>query len=83
MLVAFQVGDEPLVLTDAFGEPVHLTFRHRQPRMVEEHLVRADFRLRAELVRQPANGGFESTPQAFLIAQKPVGAGQEARGPAQ
>jgi SAM-dependent methyltransferase len=56
MLVAFQVGDEPLVLADAFGEPVHLTFRRRQPRMVEEHLVRADFRVRAALVRQPRIG---------------------------
>jgi hypothetical protein len=45
--------------------------------------VRADFRLRAELVRQPVDGEFESTPQAFLIAQKPVGVGQEARAPAQ
>jgi SAM-dependent methyltransferase len=72
MLLAFQVGDEPLVLTDAFGESVHLTYRRRQPRMVEEHLVRAGFRLRAELVRQPADGTFESTPQAFLIAQKGV-----------
>ncbi len=76
MLLAFQVGDEPLVLTDAFGESVHLTYRRRQPRIVEEHLARAGFRLRAELVRQPADGEFESTPQAFLIAQKIVGAGR-------
>jgi SAM-dependent methyltransferase len=83
ILLAFQVGDEPLVLTDAFGESVHLTYRRRQPRIVEEHLVRAGFRLRAELVRQPADGGFESTPQAFLIAQKIVGAGPEVGGLAQ
>jgi SAM-dependent methyltransferase len=72
VLLAFQVGDEPLVLTDVFGESVHLTYRRRQPRVVEDHLVDAGFRLRAELVRQPADGGFESTPQAFLIAQKGV-----------
>ena len=70
VLLAFQVGDEPLVLTDAFGESVHLIYRRRRPQMVEEHLVRAGFRLRAELVRHPEDGGFESTPQAFLIAQK-------------
>ena len=40
LLLAFQVGDEPLVLTDAFGESVHLTYRRRQPRMVEDYLVR-------------------------------------------
>jgi SAM-dependent methyltransferase len=70
ILLAFQVGDEPLVLTDAFGESVHLVYRRRRPQMVTEHLVRAGFRLRAELVRYPEDGAYEATPQAFLIAQK-------------
>ena len=32
MLLAFQIGDEPRVLTNAFGHDVHLTFTRRQPK---------------------------------------------------
>lgn len=77
MLLAFQVGDEPRILTDVFGHDVHLTFIRRQPRWVEDQLSRAGFGVYAELVRQPDDGdGFESTPQAYLIARKvPTGVG--------
>lgn len=70
VLMAFQVGKEPRVLTSAFGHDVHLTFIRRQPEQVEEHLVSAGFRVYAQLVRQPDADGFESTPHAYLIARK-------------
>ena len=70
VLLAFQVGDEPRVLTNAFGQDVHLTFIPRQPRWVWDQLSSAGFGVYAELVRQPDDDGFESTPHAYLIARK-------------
>ncbi|AKN18491.2 methyltransferase [Mycobacterium haemophilum DSM 44634] len=70
VLLAFQVGDEPRVLTNAFGHEVHLTFMRRQPRQVEDQLAGAGFRVYAKLVRQPDDDGLESTPHAYLIARK-------------
>jgi ubiquinone/menaquinone biosynthesis C-methylase UbiE len=69
-LLAFQVGDTPRILTNAFGHNLHLTFIRRQPPWVRDQLVRAGFAVYAELVRQPDDDGLESTPQAYLIAQK-------------
>jgi ubiquinone/menaquinone biosynthesis C-methylase UbiE len=70
VLLAFQVGEEPRVLTRAFGQDVHMTFFRRQPRWVASQLVDAGFAPCAELVRQPDGDGVESTPQAYLIARK-------------
>jgi len=70
VLLAFQVGNEPRVLTTAFGHDVDLTFIRRQPQRVRNQLSATGFRLYAELVRQPDDDGFESTPQAYLIARK-------------
>jgi SAM-dependent methyltransferase len=70
VLLAFQVGDEPRVLTNAFRHDVHLTFIRRQPQQVGNQLSGAGFGLYAELVRQPDDDGFESTPHAYLIARK-------------
>jgi SAM-dependent methyltransferase len=70
-LLAFQVGDEPRVLDEAFGQRVELTFFRRQPGHVLALLERAGLRPYAELVREPAEGTHESTKQAFLIARKP------------
>jgi SAM-dependent methyltransferase len=70
-LLAFQVGDEPLVLDEAFGQRVELTFFRRQPGHVLALLERAGLRPYAELVREPAEGTHESTMQAFLIVRKP------------
>lgn len=69
-LFAFQVGDQPRVLDEAFGQQVALTFFRRQPTDVTCRLERAGLRRYAELVREPARDGFESTAQAYLIAQK-------------
>ncbi|KAA0022557.1 class I SAM-dependent methyltransferase [Antrihabitans cavernicola] len=70
LLLAFQVGNEPRVLTNAFGQEVNLTFIRRQPRQVEDQLIEAGFRIYSSLLRQPDNDGFESTPHSYLIAQK-------------
>ena len=70
VLLAFQVGDEPRVLTNAFGQDVDLTFIRRQPQRVGNQLSDAGFGLYAKLVRQPDDDGFESTPHAYLIARK-------------
>ncbi len=69
LLLAFQVGDEPRVLTDFDGEQVNLTFIRRRPDMVTDLLSASGFRGHAELVRQPDGEG-ESTPQAYLIARR-------------
>ncbi|MEZ0054386.1 ubiquinone/menaquinone biosynthesis C-methylase UbiE [Mycobacterium sp. MAA66] len=70
VLLAFQVGDQPRQLTSAFGHQVHLTFYRRQPGYVGELLACAGFRVYTQLIRQPDGDGFESTPQAYLIAHK-------------
>lgn len=71
VLLAFQVGDEPRVLTDFDGEPVNLTFIRRRPELVADLLSSSGFRVYAELVRQP-DDGLESTAQAYLIARRAV-----------
>jgi SAM-dependent methyltransferase len=68
LLLAFQVGDEPRVLTDFDGEQVDLTFIRRQPEVVADLLSSSGFRVYAEAVRQPDDA--ESTPQAYLIARR-------------
>jgi SAM-dependent methyltransferase len=70
-LLAFQVGDEPLVLDEAFGQRVELTFIRRQPDHVLALLERAGLRPYAHLVREPADGTHESTKQAYLVVRKP------------
>jgi ubiquinone/menaquinone biosynthesis C-methylase UbiE len=70
VLLAFQVGEEPLVLTNASGQEVHLTFIRRRPQWVSNQLATAGFDIYAELVREPDDDGLESTPQAYLIARK-------------
>lgn len=70
VLLAFQVGDQPRVLREAFGRDVELTFFRRQPHDVTRRLERAGLRRRAELVREPDGDGLECTPHAFVIAEK-------------
>jgi ubiquinone/menaquinone biosynthesis C-methylase UbiE len=70
VLLAFQVGDQPRILTSAFGEDVALTFYRRRPAAVAETLTVAGLQLYAQLVREPDDDGLESTPQAYLIARK-------------
>lgn len=70
VLLTFQVGDQPRMLTTAFGQDVALTFIRRQPQQVGTQLSANGFSLYAELIRQPDDDGIESTPQAYLIARK-------------
>jgi ubiquinone/menaquinone biosynthesis C-methylase UbiE len=70
VLVAFQVGDKPRVLTSVFDQEVALTFIRRRPRHVAECLANSGLRVCAELVREPDDDGFESTSHAYLIARK-------------
>ncbi|TMR08605.1 class I SAM-dependent methyltransferase [Nonomuraea turkmeniaca] len=73
VLVAFQVGDEPLHLTDGFGHPILLDFHRRQPDQIAGLLGVAGFVVDARLLREPKPGTRESTPQAILLARKPTG----------
>lgn len=71
-LLAFQVGDEPLRRTEAFGRSVSLTFHRLRPDRVAELLRRAGLTVRAQLVREPEAypDRVEPTPQAYLLARK-------------
>ncbi|MDO3402123.1 class I SAM-dependent methyltransferase [Mycolicibacterium neoaurum] len=71
-LAAFQVGDQPRHLTEAFGEHVDLVFERRRPESVAESLDAAGLPVYAQLVRDPDDDGVESTPQGYLIARKPI-----------
>ncbi|WP_327584880.1 class I SAM-dependent methyltransferase [Nonomuraea sp. NBC_00507] len=74
MLVAFQVGDEPVHRTDGFGHPISLDFHRRQPDQIAELLCAAGFDVDARLLREPRPGtAYELTPQAMLLARKPLG----------
>jgi SAM-dependent methyltransferase len=70
LLVAFQVGDEPLPLTDGFGHAISLDFHRLQPDQIVELLAAAGFTVDARLRREPKPGTNESTPQAMLLARK-------------
>ncbi|MFI1162084.1 class I SAM-dependent DNA methyltransferase [Streptomyces sp. NPDC020801] len=70
LLLAFQVGDEPLRLERPFGHPVSLDFHRRRPGHITELLVAAGFDLLSRTVREPDTAAGESTPQAFLIARR-------------
>ncbi|RKT17601.1 methyltransferase family protein [Streptomyces sp. 1114.5] len=71
LLVAFQVGDEPLRLDQPFGRPVSLDFRRLRPEHVEELAREAGLPVTSRTVREP--GAEEKTPQAYLFARKPAG----------
>ncbi|GCD42378.1 class I SAM-dependent DNA methyltransferase [Streptomyces paromomycinus] len=76
LLAAFQVGDEPLRLEEAFGRQISLDFHRRHPDRMADLLDRAGLPVRARLVREPYEGRFaERTAQAFLMARKPAADG--------
>ncbi|MEU1626922.1 class I SAM-dependent methyltransferase [Streptomyces sp. NPDC020096] len=78
VLLAFQVGDEPLRLTEAFGRPISLDFHRRQPDRVAELLSEAGLVIRARLLRERDDDGefAEKTRQGFLLARKPAEVGR-------
>ncbi|MET4927524.1 methyltransferase domain-containing protein [Streptomyces sp. PSRA5] len=72
LLLAFQVGDEPLHFDEAFGHPVSLDFRRLSPDRIAESLNQAGFEVTARLLREPY--GYElsaAVPQAHMLARKP------------
>lgn len=72
LLLAFQVGDEPLRLTEPFGYPVSLDFRRLSPDHIADLLRDAGFAVQARMVREENESQtYQRIPQAFLIAQKP------------
>ncbi|MGW2874042.1 class I SAM-dependent methyltransferase [Kitasatospora sp. NPDC001225] len=73
LMLAFQVGDRPLYLERPFGQPVSLDFRRLRPEHVEELAREAGLPVTSRTVREPE--GDERTPQAYLLARKPVAGG--------
>jgi SAM-dependent methyltransferase len=71
VLLAFQVGDGALHMTEALGHTVELTFHRRWPDEMAELLAQAGLPVRARMLREPEEG--ERTAQAYLVARKPVG----------
>jgi ubiquinone/menaquinone biosynthesis C-methylase UbiE len=70
VLVAFQVGDQPRRLTEAFGVALDLDFVRRTPDVVAAALESAGLPVYSTTVREPDDDGVQSTPQAFLVARK-------------
>jgi len=71
LLVAFQVGDEPLSFTEAFGHRVALDFRRLRPERIEQLLGEAGLFTHTRMVCDPDTASGETTPQAYLMARKP------------
>jgi ubiquinone/menaquinone biosynthesis C-methylase UbiE len=68
-LLAFQVGDEPLHMSEAWGHEIALVFHRRRPEHVSALLADAGLPVHAHAVRQAKPG--ERTPHAYLLARKP------------
>lgn len=74
VLLAFQVGDEPVHRTEGLGHALSLVFHRRRPDHVAELLTRAGLSMRTTILREPEDyrGGVEKTQQAYLLARKPT-----------
>jgi SAM-dependent methyltransferase len=77
LLLAFQVGDEPRHLAEAFGHVVSLDFYRLQPDRVAQRLGEAGLAVFARLLREPdetekPNTGISSIQQAYVLARKPA-----------
>jgi ubiquinone/menaquinone biosynthesis C-methylase UbiE len=72
-LLAFQVGDEPLQMSEAFGHEITLEFHRRRPEHVAALLGDAGLPVHARAIREA--GPTERTPHAYLLARKPPAGG--------
>lgn len=72
VLLAFQVGDQPRRLTEAFGMAVDLEFVRRTPAAVAATLESAGLPVYSTTVREQDDDGVQTTPQAFLVARKRI-----------
>lgn len=70
VLLVFQVGDEPLRFTEAFGRAISLDYVRYRPEHVAELLAAAGLPVHARLLREPVAGA-ERTQQGYLLASKP------------
>ncbi|MGH3778376.1 MAG: class I SAM-dependent DNA methyltransferase [Pseudonocardiaceae bacterium] len=70
LLLAFQVGDEPRHLAEAFGHVVSLDFHRFQPDRVAQLLHEAGLGVFARLLREPDET--ERVHQAYVLARKPT-----------
>jgi SAM-dependent methyltransferase len=70
LLLAFQVGDEPVHLRQAYGHDVSLVVHRRPPGLVEELLAGAGLPVHVRALREPER--WEKSPQAYLLARKPA-----------
>lgn len=72
--LAFQVGDEPARLTESAGHEITLDFHRSQPDGIAGLLLQAGLVVRARMLRESDEDGkfSETTPQAFVLARKPI-----------
>lgn len=70
VVVAFQSGEgERVDRPTSYGHPVPLTYYRHRVRDMEDALAGAHFALHATVHREPSRA-HETTPQAFLLAQR-------------
>ena len=70
LLLAFQVGEDVVHLTHAYGHDLDLHTRRQHPDRVRERLVEAGFTVTAELIRQAVPP--EKSPQGYVLARRDV-----------
>ncbi|MGO4533276.1 class I SAM-dependent DNA methyltransferase [Leifsonia sp. 2MCAF36] len=68
MLLAFQVGDDVVRITHAYGHDVELSARRQDPDRVRVRLVDAGFTPTADLIRSPVPP--EKVRQGYLMARR-------------
>lgn len=73
LLLGFQVGDVHKHHDQPFGRPVSMTFQRRRPERIAELLTDAGFTLTSQTVRAADEQAGETSPQAFLMARRPLG----------
>ncbi|QVQ54161.1 class I SAM-dependent methyltransferase [Spiractinospora alimapuensis] len=74
VVLAFQVGDQPFHLDEAFGRSLDLDYQRWRPEHLGQQLSEAGFRVEAQLVSQPrvdADGPGLSLPFGYLMARMP------------
>ncbi|MEI7033523.1 class I SAM-dependent methyltransferase [Streptomyces pratensis] len=71
--LGFQVGEEPLRLTEALGHEVSLVFHRRQPERMAGLLRDAGLEVRSVVWRERETQGPypERAPQGFILARRP------------
>lgn len=71
LLVAFQVGEHPLHLDEAFGRAISLDFHRLRPDDVGALLESAGFESTARMVKAPESASAAApVPQCFLISRR-------------